>query len=345
MKLTFRWYGDSDPVTLEKIRQIPGVSGIVSAVYSVPVGGVWPEKDIAHLKKEINDAGLSFEVVESVPVHEDIKLGRPSREKYIAAYQENIRRLGKAGVKVICYNFMPVFDWTRSCLCAPAEDGSHSLSYSQKEIESLNPLRDGLSLPGWDASYKKEELQSLLRAYQDIDENRLMENLGYFLKKIIPVCAESHVLMALHPDDPPWPIFGLPRIARDEAHLDRILRLVDQKENGLTLCVGSLGEDPKNDVVHLAEKYSGEGRIHFVHLRNVALTNDGFKETAASEGSLDLVGVVEALVKNGFDGYARPDHGRMIWGEKGRPGYGLYDRALSATYIEGLWKAFERKTK
>jgi mannonate dehydratase len=342
MKLTFRWFGDNDPVSLDKLRQIPGLTGIVSAIYDVPVGEVWPEKEIAALKKKINAAGLSFEVVESVPVHEDIKLGRPSRDHYIEVFQENIRRLGKAGVKVICYNFMPVFDWTRTSLATPGKDGSNSLSYSQQEIGKLNPARDGLSLPGWDSSYQKEELQALLKAYQAVDEKALFDHLIYFLKAIIPVCQASGVVMALHPDDPPWPIFGLPRIVTDEARIDQILKAVDVPENGLTLCVGSLGENPKNDVVAMAGKYSAMGRLHFAHLRNVALTPDGFQETSASNGSLDMPGVVKALVDNHFDGYVRPDHGRMIWGEKGRPGYGLYDRALSACYIEGLFAAFQR---
>lgn len=345
MKLTFRWFGEQDPIALSSIREIPEINGIVSAIYDVPVGEVWPREEIASLKKTITDAGLRFEVVESVPVHEDIKLGKPSRDRYIANYCENIIRLSEVGVKVICYNFMPVFDWTRTTLKKRASDGSFSLAYSAKEIAEMNPEKEGLSLPGWDESYSPNELKSLLGQYHALGEEALFENLAYFLERVIQVCQRYHVRMAIHPDDPPWPIFGLPRIVRDEKHIDRILSIVDVPENGLTFCAGSLGSSKENDVVALADKYSRADRIPFVHLRNVILSKDGFSETSAASGSLDLAGVVEALVKNGFEGYVRPDHGRMIWGEEGKPGYGLYDRALSASYIVGLFQGIERRKR
>lgn len=351
MKLSFRWYGEDDKVTLENIRQIPGMHSIVTAVYDVPVGEVWSNESIAKLKKLVEDAGLAFEVIESIPVHEDIKLGKPTRDKYIENYCENIRRVAKAGIKCICYNFMPVFDWTRTQLDHILDDKSTSLVYYQSQVDQVNPLESesDLTLPGWDASYTREELKSVVAEYNAMDEDTLWANLRYFLEKIIPVAAECDVNMAIHEDDPCWSIFGIPRIIVDEKSLDKFLSLVDDKHNGITLCTGSLGCSSKNDVPAMAAKYAGMGRIHFVHLRNVKIldNNEGFEERAHLSccGSLDMLAIVKALYDNGFDGYIRPDHGRMIWGETGRAGYGLYDRALGATYINGLWEAVEKLSK
>lgn len=346
MKLSFRWYGDDDKVTLSNIRQIPGMYSIVTAVYDVPVGEVWSRESIEHLRKETIDAGLAFDVIESVPVHEDIKLGKPDRDKYIANYCENIRRLAEAGVKCICYNFMPVFDWTRTQLDHELEDGSTSLVYYQEQVDAVNPLsgNSDLTLPGWDASYTPEELKNVVAEYNAMKEDMLWSNLEYFLQAIIPVAAECNINMAIHEDDPCWSIFGLPRIITCEENLDRFLKLVDDPHNGITLCTGSLGCSCKNDVVHMAEKYAKMGRIHFVHMRNVAVLENGFEERAhlSSCGSLDMYAIMKALHDNGFQGYIRPDHGRMIWGETGRAGYGLYDRALGATYLNGLWEAIEK---
>jgi mannonate dehydratase len=344
MKMSFRWFGDSDPVKLEYIRQIPGLHGIVSAIYDVPVGGVWSMDKILSLKARIESNDLAFEVVESVPVHEDIKLGRDTRDRFIAAYQQNIRNLALAGVKVICYNFMPVFDWTRTTLAKRLEDGSTTLAYRSSEIERID-VRKGLSLPGWDTSYKPGELQDLLAAYASLGEENLWGNLAYFLEAIIPVAAAAGIRMAIHPDDPPRPIFGLPRIVKDRKDLARLLKLVDSPANGLTLCSGSLGAGPENNVEALVREFGSMGRIHFAHLRNIKVNSEGdFEETAHASacGSLDMAAIVKAYFDIGFDGYVRPDHGRMIWGETGRPGYGLYDRALGAVYLNGLWEAFAR---
>lgn len=347
MRLAFRWYGETDPVKIEYIKQIPQMDSIVTAIYDVPVGEVWPMEKILKLKDRVETAGLKFDVIESVPVHEDIKLGRGKRDEYIENYKENIRNLGKAGVKVICYNFMPVFDWTRSQLDKRLEDGSTTLVYYKEQVDKLDPLNSDLSLPGWDSSYTKEELSDLFRGYKEIGESGLWENLEYFLKEIIPVAKEADVKMAIHPDDPPWPIFGLPRIITKEENIDRFLKIVDSKYNGLTLCTGSLGCANFNNIERLIDKYSKQNRIHFMHVRNVKLLEDGvsFEESAhcSSCGSLDIVRIMEILYRNGFDGYLRPDHGRMIWGESGKPGYGLYDRALGASYITGIWEAISKR--
>ena len=307
MKMSFRWYGKDDPVQIGYIRQIPNMHSIVSAVYDVKVGEVWSNESINEIKKMAEDVGLKFEVVESVPVHEDIKLGLKTRDKYIANYCENIKRLGKAGVKCICYNFMPVFDWTRTQLDKLAEDGSTSLVYYESQLKGKNPLSDDMNLPGWDSSYEKEELRELFNKYSKVDEEKLWSNLEYFLKAIIPVAKKAGVKMTIHP--------------------------------------GSLGVAEKNDLVKMIDKYSKAKRIHFMHIRNIKFVEDGFEETShnQSAGSLDIVGIVKVLHKNKFDGYVRPDHGRMIWGETGKPGYGLYDRALGANYINGIWDALEHK--
>lgn len=320
----------------------------MTAVYDVPVGEVWSRESIAELKKQTEEAGLHFEVIESVPVHEDIKLGKPARDRYIANYCENIKRLAEAGIKCICYNFMPVFDWTRTQLDHVLPDGSTSLVYYQEQVDQVNPLASDsdLTLPGWDASYTREELKQVVAEYNSMSEENLWDNLKYFLEAVIPTAASCGVNMAIHEDDPCWSIFGLPRIITCEENLDRFLKLVDDPHNGITLCTGSLGCSAKNDVVKMAGKYAAMGRIHFVHARNVAVLEDnrGFEERAhlSACGSLDMFAILKALHDNGFDGYIRPDHGRMIWGETGRAGYGLYDRALGATYLNGIWEALDK---
>lgn len=343
MKMTFRWYGKDDPVSLAYIRQIPQMSGIVSAVYDVPAGQIWPEENIKAIKDDANKNGLEFEVVESVPVPEEIKMGKPAREQQIDNYCETIRRLGKAGVKVICYNFMPVFDWFRSDLARTLPDGSNALAYDNAQVTKLDPASGNMSLPGWDESYTKEGLKQLLDEYKSIDENALWKNFAHFINRVVPVCEQNDVKMAIHPDDPPWGIFGLPRIITGYKSYTKIKEINPSLANGITLCLGSLGANPENDIKTIARDFGD--RIHFTHARNVKWTGDHSFEEAphpSTCGSLDMYAILKALYDNGFDGYIRPDHGRMIWGETGRAGYGLYDRALGATYLLGLWEAIER---
>lgn len=346
MELCFRWYGENDSIPLKYIRQIPGVSGVVSAVYSTPVGEVWSNEEISHLKSLANAEGLSLEVIESVPVHEDIKLGEGKCDYYIENYKENIRRLASFGVKCICYNFMPVFDWTRSRLDHPLPDGSTALVYYKDDVSKMDPQR--MSLPGWDASYSPSDVALLTEKYKKLGEEGLWKNLEHFINEIIPVASECNVNMAIHPDDPPWSVFGIPRIIRDEASIDRFLSISNDTHHGLTLCSGSLGCDKRNDIVKMIYKYGNMHRIHFAHIRNVKILDDGsFEESAhlSNCGSLDVAAMLKAYVDTGFDGYIRPDHGRMIWGEAGKPGYGLYDRALGAVYINGIIEALQKYSK
>ena len=346
MKMTFRWYGEDDPVTLEKIKQIPGMNGIVSAIYDIPVGEVWPLDRIIKLKETVEKSGLELSVIESVPVHEDIKMGCGDRDRYIENYCETLRNLSKAGIDCVCYNFMPVFDWTRSELAHELEDGSNALIYDNETVLKMDPIKGELSLPGWDSSYTKDGMKALLDAYKNISEEDLWNNLKYFLDKVIKVAEEVKIKMAIHPDDPPWGIFGLPRIIINKENIERFLKLYDSKYNGLTLCSGSLGVLPENDIIDMINTYCD--RIHFAHIRNIKITGERCFEESAHKtecGSLDIYGIVKAYYENGFDGYIRPDHGRMIWGETGKPGYGLYDRTLGAVYINGLWEAISKSSR
>ena len=348
MKMTFRWYGKEDPISLNYIKQIPGMKGIVSAIYDVPVGEVWPVDKIKALKKEVENAGLELSVIESVPVHEDIKLGKSTRDYYIDNYCQTLRHLSQCGIHTVCYNFMPVFDWTRSQLDYELEDGSTALIYDEKDIEKMNPLSGELSLPGWDSSYTKKDLVALFKDYKTIDEEQLWQNLTYFIQKVMPVAEEEEVLMAIHPDDPPWTIFGLPRIITSKENLERFINLYDSKYNGLTMCSGSLGADRHNDFVEMLKYFGDKGRVNFVHARNVKLVGEkSFQEAAhlSEKGSIDMYEVVNALCNFGYEGPIRPDHGRMIWGETGKPGYGLYDRALGAVYLNGLYEAITKTNK
>lgn len=346
MQLTFRWYGENDPISLEYIRQIPNMKGIVSAIYDIPVGEAWPLEKIQELKQTVENAGLELSVIESVPVHEDIKLGKPSRDQYIENYQTTLRNLGEAGIPVVCYNFMPVFDWTRSDLAYELEDGSTALIFDEEEVNKMDPRT--LSLPGWDESYSAEEMNQLLDEYKEVNNEKLWENLEYFIKAILPVAEEAGVKMAIHPDDPPYSIFGLPRIITDNEALNRLIGLYDSPHNGVTLCVGSFASDPKNDAVAILKDMLEKDRVNFMHTRNVKLVGGkSFQESAhlSEKGSIDMYEVMKALVDHGFTGPLRPDHGRMIWGEEGKPGYGLYDRALGATYFNGLYEACVKSKK
>lgn len=348
MKMSFRWYGSNDPVTLAEIKMIPGMQGIVTAVYDVPVGQAWPLDKILALKKSVEEVGLEILVIESIPVHEDIKQGKPNRDQLIENYKESIRNVGKAGIPVVCYNFMPVFDWTRSDLNHPLPDGSSSLAFLKTDIQGVDPVADDLNLPGWDSSYSKDEMKSIIENYrQSISEEDLWENLRYFIEAIMPTAEESGVKMAIHPDDPPYGIFGLPRIIKNQAAVERFLDLYDSPYNGITMCVGSYASDPSNDVFAIMEYALKRGRVNFMHTRNVTAGEWGFQETAhlSEAGDIDMNQVVKLLVDYNWQGALRPDHGRRIWGDQTKtPGYGLFDRALGATYFNGLYEANMRSS-
>jgi mannonate dehydratase len=341
MQMTFRWFGADDAIPLGYVRQIPGVTGVVSALYDVPVGDAWPRDKIAELASTVDAAGLSLAVIESIPVHEDIKLGRPTRDRLVDQYAESVRHMGEVGIGVLCYNFMPIFDWTRTDLAMPMEDGSTALAYDDAALARIDLSRGTGDLPGWATAYDAATLRALLDAYRSVDDERLWENLAYFLERVVPVAAGVGVKMAIHPDDPPWSIFGLPRIVTNAAALERLTRIVDNPANGVTFCTGSLGATDDNDLPAMIRSLGARGRVHFMHCRNVLRTGKRqFHESPhpTEFGSVNMLEVMRALRDVGYEGPMRPDHGRMIWGERGRPGYGLYDRALGATYLQGLWE-------
>ncbi len=345
MRMTLRWFGEHDPVTLDRIRQIPGVVGIVAALYHRRPGEVWPADEIERLRDAAEAAGLALDVIESIPVHEDVKLGRPTRDRYADAFAESLRRVAGVGCRTVCYNFMPVFDWTRTNLRRPLPDGSFSLAYSDEELARMDLA--AAELPGWLAGYTREELDGLFEAYRGVEPERLWDHLAWFLERVVPVAEEAGVRLGIHPDDPCWPILGLPRIVTSGPALERLVRLVDSPSNGVTLCTGSLGCAPENDLPAIARSLAG--RIAFVHMRNVRITGAepgarAFHEAAhpTAYGSVDMGAVMRALIETGFDGPVRPDHGRDIWGERGRPGYGLHDRALGAAYLLGLAEGLGR---
>ena len=352
MKMSFRWYGrNNDTITLDHIKQIPATTGIVWALHHKQAGEVWTEQEIASEVAYITENGFDPAVVESVNVHEDIKLGKDTRDTYIENYQASIRNLAKYGVKVICYNFMPVFDWTRTDLFHPLPDGSTALYFDKEKVMNLDPQQlvnevnevnaaANLTLPGWEPE-RLARLSELFEEYKSVDEEQLWANLTYFLERILPVAEEVGIQMAIHPDDPPYSIFGLPRIITGAESYERLIAISDSRSNGFTLCSGSMGATKDNDMVAIFEKYAY--RAPFAHIRNVLIEENGsFAETShyTADGSIDIKGIIRVLQKQNYTGYVRPDHGRHIWNEQCRPGYGLYDRALGIMYLHGLWDAY-----
>lgn len=344
MKMTMRWYGADDPVTLQYIRQVPAVTGIVSALHDLPAGALWTEERLQAHKTQIEAQGLTWDVLESSSITEAIKLGLPERDRDIELYQQSVRALGRVGVRTLCYNFMPVFDWTRTNLAYPNQDGSTALSFRQAEADAYDLSNGSRDLPGHSARYDATQLRALLDAYAGVTHEQFFDNLIYFLKAVVPVARDAGVFMALHPDDPPWSLWGLPRIVRDSDRIGRILAAVDDVHNGLTFCTGSLGVLAENDLPAMIRRFGG--RIHFVHARNVTRWGArDFIESPHPHGDVPMREVIRALTDIGFNGCVRPDHGRMIWGEQGNPGYGLYDRALGAMYLWGLIEGVKESTQ
>ncbi len=355
MEMTLRYYGKGyDTVTLEQIRQIPGVTGVITTLYYKQAGELWTREEIRALKKEVEDSGLHISGIESVNIHDDIKTGKGDRDLYIDNYIKTLENLGEEGIKLVCYNFMPVFDWTRTELARKRKDGSTVLAYTQAAVDALDPEKmfesissdtNGAVMPGWEPE-RMAKVKELFEMYKDIDDEKLFENLKYFLEKIMPVCNKYDIKMAIHPDDPAWSVFGLPRIIINEENIMRMMKMVDDPHNGVTFCSGSYGTNLENDLPHMIRTL--EGRIHFAHVRNLKFNSpDDFEEAChlSSDGTFDMYEIVKALYETGFTGPIRPDHGRMIWGEVAMPGYGLYDRALGATYINGLWEAIDKSHK
>lgn len=355
MQMTLRWYGSKhDSVTLEQIRQIPGVKSVITTLYDSVPGEAWSLEDIRAMKKEVEAAGLTIAGIESVNIHDAIKIGSPDREQYIENYITTLERLGQEDIHMVCYNFMPVFDWTRTELARKRPDGSTVLAYNQAAVDALKPEEmfasidsdsNGFVMPGWEPE-RMARVKELFEMYQDVDNEKLFANLKYFLERIMPTCDKYDINMAIHPDDPAWSVFGLPRIIINKENILRMMHMVDNPHNGVTFCSGSYGTNLENNLPDMIR--SLKGRIHFAHVRNLKFNSPtDFEESAhlSSDGSFDMYKIMKALYEIGFDGPIRPDHGRMIWGEVAMPGYGLYDRALGAAYLNGLWEAIDKNAK
>lgn len=365
-----RWHGEKDPISLKQYAQVPGIYGVVTSLYHMPLGEIWEKQELLKLIQKAGEYGLKLEIVDSFRIHEDIKRGYPTRDRLIENYKANIRMLAECGIKIICYNFMPVFDWTRTDLEYKLPDGSDCLAFEAEKVNKIY-AKDGIDLPGWGTNYTPEKLRELLDSYEGITEEKLWENCKYFLDQCLPVAEECGIKLALHPDDPPRPIFGLARIAKNVEDYRRILHYRESPSNTITFCCGSFGSFAGNDMPAMIREF-GKEKIPFVHFRNIRLDEDGsFYESGhlTSEGSSDMGEVMRALADIGFDGYLRPDHGRRIWdeawsiqkivqpdgtvveehrpdgfhGEKPVPGYGLFDRALGVMYAQGLWEGIQKE--
>ncbi len=342
MHLTERWFGPDDPVQLKHLRQIPRLEGIVSGLYDLQAGEAWPEDRIARLRESVEAQGLKLSAIESIPVHDAIKLGTAERDGYLDAYRRSIAAVARAGTQVVAYNWMPIVDWMRTRVSVPLPDGSTGLGYDEADLRGIDGVEAVRRLPGWTLR-SPQELRSLVDAYARLGSEGLWETLAYFLDAMLPAAEACGVRLALHPDDPPWPVLGLPRIITDAAALQRVASLSPNRANGFTFCSGSLGANPANDLPAMIRQLGN--RIHFAHVRNILRRGPrSFVECAHATGSLNLLEVMRALAEVGFSGPLRADHGRRIWGERRNgPGYGLYDRALGLSYLSGLWEGITRR--
>ncbi|RZK41469.1 MAG: mannonate dehydratase [Pedobacter sp.] len=383
LEQTFRWFGPADEVTLKDIRQT-GATGIVTALHHIPCGEIWEIDEITKRKNVIEEAGLTWSVIESINIHESIKVGSDDRDEWISKYIQSIKNVASLGLNIICYNFMPVLDWTRTHLDYRLEDDSSALrydaialaafelfilkreniedEYTSQQIanakEYFDSLNDGekesltntimAGLPGTDEVFTPEEFKLHLKKYENVDAAKLRENLAYFLKAIVPTAESLGVKMCIHPDDPPFPILGLPRVVCNEEDLAFIVDSAPSPSNGITFCTGSLGANPNNDLVEMAKRFGPN--IHFLHLRNVQKENTGsFYEAPHLDGDNNMASIMDAVINEqqrrvheGRQDIAipmRPDHGHKILDDFNRntyPGYSVIGRMKGLAELRGL---------
>jgi mannonate dehydratase len=381
---TWRWFGPNDPISLKEIKQT-GATGIVTALHHVPVGEVWTIDEILKRKHAIEADGLTWSVAESLPVHEDIKRRTGRWREFIENYKLSLQHLGACGINTVCYNFMPVLDWSRTDLDVEFADGSittrfegRSLaafdlfllqrpgaeaSYSESQRREARKFYDSLDepkkrrlvetvllgFPGSGEAYTLDSLRVALSSYDQMDDDQFRKNLHAFLEEIIPVAMASGIRMAIHPDDPPWPLLGLPRVVSNASDVERLLTVVDSPSNGITLCTGSFGASARNDLVAMTERFAR--RVNFVHLRNVARDlNGNFIEANHLDGDVDMYGVIKALLieqkrraaedPQGPRMPMRPDHGHLMLPDQNRqniyPGYSLFGRMRGLAELRGM---------